>query len=173
MTAQSEPAPLTAISPSKCEAEAAAVHQVFKWILAGGTERDIREAIAKHFPAGDAQPLIVAAMRQYEKAGTFDAKIVTGWCFEAYRDLYRRMVEIGDFAGALRAVKLILDLSSRVNVHNGQAEPAASEEVAAGDSVSAAQSPDSPAPAPIGRRRSRNRSCAASEAPKTSETLPQ
>jgi hypothetical protein len=44
-------------------------------------------------------------------AGDFDPQKIRGWCVEATRFLYQRMVEIGDFAGALRAVKTLSDLA--------------------------------------------------------------
>lgn len=87
------------------------VHQVFKWIIAGATKRDIEGAIAQQFPNEAPMPLILAVMEQLHEAGKFDAQTIQGWCFEAYRDLYRRMVEVGDFAGAVRAVKQIAELS--------------------------------------------------------------
>lgn len=87
------------------------VQQVFRWIIAGGTKRDIEDAIAKQFPNDDPMPLILAVMENLHEAGQFDAQTIQGWCFEAYRDLYRRMVEVGDYTGATRAVKLIAELS--------------------------------------------------------------
>jgi len=87
------------------------VHQVFKWVVAGATKRDIEEAISKQFPSDPAMPLILAVMGQLHEAGQFDAQTIQGWCFEAYRELYRKMVEVGDYTGAVRAVKQIVDLS--------------------------------------------------------------
>ena len=89
------------------------VNQVFKWILTGATEHDIAEAIATSWPKAEAQPLIVAAVEKLRAAGQVDQQCVLGWCFEATRDLYRRMVEIGDFPGALRAVKQLSELVKR------------------------------------------------------------
>lgn len=98
------------------------VHQVFGWIIAGQTEHDIVGAIKQHWPEADAAPLIVAAVGRIEKAGQFDPGIVRGWCFEAYRDLYRRMIEVGDFGGAMRAVKLITDFAGSANVREADTQ---------------------------------------------------
>lgn len=87
------------------------VNQVVKWILTGATEYDLTEAIQQAWPETKPQPLIVAAIENLRQAGDFDKQLVLGWCFEATRDLYRRMVEIGDFPGALRAVKQLTDLA--------------------------------------------------------------
>ena len=82
------------------------------WIVAGATEHQVAEAIKTHWPAAEVKPLIVAAIEQLRQSGQLDVKVVRGWCFEAQRDLYRRMLEIGDFAGALRAVKQIHDMTN-------------------------------------------------------------
>lgn len=65
------------------------------------------------WPDQDAAPLIVAAVARLADAGEFDGQVIVGWCMEAYRDLYRRMVEVGDFAGALAAVKRMQDLAMK------------------------------------------------------------
>jgi hypothetical protein len=92
----------------------AQVNQVVKWILTGTTSFDIFEAIAATYPGTQAGPLMLEAMRYFENASAFEPGIVRGWCFEAARDLYRRMVECGDFAGALRAVKQIQEMARNV-----------------------------------------------------------
>ena len=93
--------------PQPCDKQ---VNQIVKWILTGATEDDVLEAIQTAWPDSKPKPLIVAAIEKIRVAGDFDKQVVLGWCFEATRDLYRRMVEIGDFPGALRAVKQLTDL---------------------------------------------------------------
>lgn len=95
----------------KCDLDPARVNQVFKWILAGATDHDILEAVAQSWPGADAKPLIVIALEKIRGSGQVDRQTVLGWCFEATRDLYRRMVDIGDFPGALRAIKQLADLT--------------------------------------------------------------
>ena len=90
----------------------AKVNQTIKWLLSGATHFDILEAIRSSYPGDDPAKLILDAMRLFEQAEFADARIVHGWCFEATKDLYRRMVEIGDYPGALKAVK---QLSEMVN----------------------------------------------------------
>lgn len=107
---------LTAAAPAVGD-QSKKVHQVFLWIISGATEHQIHEAIALEWPAADARPLSVAAMARITEAADFDAKTIRGWCFEAYRDLYRRMIETGDFAGALRAVKEIQTLTTTTNAN--------------------------------------------------------
>ena len=53
----------------------------------------------------------MAAIARLAEAAEFDPAIVQGWCIEATRGLYARMVEIGDFSGALKAVKQLHELT--------------------------------------------------------------
>ena len=88
------------------------VEQTVRWMLTGARDADVLEAIRTTWPDQELQPLIRDAIEQLAASGQFDRQVVRGWCFEASKDLYRRMVEIGDFAGALRAVKHIVDLAA-------------------------------------------------------------
>ena len=81
--------------------------QVLRWLIEGQTEHDIIEAIGVRFPDRDAGEVIGTAIESVAASGQFSRDVVRGWCYEAYRDLYRKMVSIGDYAGALKAVKLI------------------------------------------------------------------
>lgn len=90
----------------------AAVEQIAKWILTGAREADVREAIAQTWPERDARPLIAAAIAEFSQAGQVSRAAVRGFAFEATKDLYRQMREIGDFAGALRALKQLVDLAA-------------------------------------------------------------
>lgn len=87
------------------------LNQVVKWILSGATEYDIAEAVVQSYPDENHAKLIGQAMTRITQSANFDSDIVRGFCFEATRDLYRRMVEIGDFTGALRALKALSDLA--------------------------------------------------------------
>lgn len=104
-------------SKTNCDAPAGTVDplaQVLKWVLDGASEQDIQEAIRAHFPEKESEALIVATMRHLETVADRKPRLLFGWCFEATRELYRRMVEIGDYPGALRAVKQTADLAKRV-----------------------------------------------------------
>jgi hypothetical protein len=99
---------------TKCDPETAIrIDQIFKWVLAGHSEHDIEEAIRAQWPEAEMQPLIVAAIGKIRSSGSIDPDAVSGWCFEATRDMYRRMVEIGDFAGALRAIKQLAEFGKK------------------------------------------------------------
>lgn len=84
---------------------------VFKWILDGHSEHDVREAIAHQWQGADAGPLIVAAVKRFADAGEFQPEIMLGWCAEAYREIYRVAKEAGDLGTAIRAVKSLSQLA--------------------------------------------------------------
>jgi hypothetical protein len=87
------------------------VETVVQWILTGARDNDVLEAIRAHWPDADPKPLIVSAITQLADAGEYDAAIVRGFCLEATKQLYRQMAELGDFAGALRAVQLLFNMT--------------------------------------------------------------
>lgn len=89
-----------------------AVEQIAKWILTGAREADVLEAIATTWPGRDAAPLIAQAIAGFSASGEVSRSAVRGFVFEATKDLYRQMREIGDFAGALRALKQLVDLAA-------------------------------------------------------------
>lgn len=100
-----------AAAPAIPPQDADKVHQVFLWVIQGATEHQVKQAIADQWPDIDAMPLITQVIEDLKKQGELDVLSVKGWVFEASRELYRKMVDIGDFAGALRAVKQIHDLT--------------------------------------------------------------
>ena len=82
--------------------------QVFLWLIEGVRVRDIKEAAAISYPDADVDQCIEAALDSFAVTARADGGIIRGWCLEAYRELYRRMLEIGDFSGALKAVKELI-----------------------------------------------------------------
>lgn len=102
---------LPAVIPRRVDP--AAVHQVFLWIVQGATEYQVRESIAQEFPAENGDALIVAAVDKIGEAANYQPETMRAWCIEAYRELYRKMFQIGDFAGALRAVKQLADMMAK------------------------------------------------------------
>lgn len=101
-------------SAISCEpsVDPARVEQTVKWLLTGARDADVVEAIRTTWPDQALPPLLAAAVEGLAASAEFDRSVVRGWCFEATKDLYRRMTEIGDFAGALRAVKQLADLAA-------------------------------------------------------------
>jgi hypothetical protein len=99
----------TALAISKTDQ--APLRQVVGWILGGNTEADVLDAIGKQWPAEKARPLIVKAISEIAKAGEPDAVLIRGFCLEGTREVYRKCVEVGDHATALRALRQLRELS--------------------------------------------------------------
>lgn len=90
------------------------IEQILKWMLAGESEFTIAESMAKHWPHADPGPLITAAVDQLVKSATEnDETVVTGWCFQATRFVYQKQIEIGDYTGALRAIKQMAEFARK------------------------------------------------------------
>lgn len=79
-------------------------------MLSGATLHEIHDAIQTTWPDAAGVELLAAVRQQLRDEADIDADLLRGWCFHATRELYRKMVEIGDFSGALRAVKMLSDM---------------------------------------------------------------
>jgi hypothetical protein len=98
---------LTAVAPPL---DTGRVEQVVRWIAGGASESEIVEAIRHNWPEAEQRPLIIAALTQIAEQSQAQPDLVLGWCLQSTRELHRRMVEVGDFTGALRAIKLLAEL---------------------------------------------------------------
>ncbi len=98
----------------------AQVEQVRKWIVEGMSRHDIGEMMAEEFPGADGKQLLAAAIARINVSAYVGVDTIRGWCLEAYREVYRRAMEVGDNGTALRAVKQILEMAR--DVRDGQAE---------------------------------------------------
>jgi hypothetical protein len=83
-------------------------------ILSGATEHDVAVEVKTLWPKDDHKPLIVAAMASLNASSNFDPSLVIGFCFEATREVHRRMLEAKDHSGALKATKQISELTKYV-----------------------------------------------------------
>jgi hypothetical protein len=78
------------------------------WLLEGQRSEDIQRSWAEHFPAEDFHKTLDAAWDHFERIAAAAPDVLRGWCLEAYRELHRRMVDVGDYTGALRAIKELM-----------------------------------------------------------------
>lgn len=101
---------LIAAPPTPQPAE---VEQVLQWLLLGHREEEILASLRTAYPhfAADPSPLLLAAVESLKQSAEFDCDIVRGWCFEATKFVYQKMLDIGDHAGALRAVRQLTELA--------------------------------------------------------------
>lgn len=83
----------------------AVVKHVISWILEANSERDISEAIATKFPGANEKTAVEAAVKEIIATGKEDPAFTRGWALAATRELTRKMIDVGDFQGALRGIK--------------------------------------------------------------------
>jgi hypothetical protein len=87
------------------------MQQVMTWILEGNSSEAIEEAISETWTGENPEPLILSAMSALNRSATTLRANAADWCLESLRFLYQKQVEIGEYAGAMRAVKQICDLA--------------------------------------------------------------
>lgn len=115
-----KPEPVESL-PVDCSVEAK-VNHVLRWILAGANEADVNQLVGKQWPEDEARPLIEKAIAGLLKPANFSPDAVLGFCFEATRDAHRRMIEEGDHAGALKAIKQLAELAEHVRGNEQEAD---------------------------------------------------
>ena len=84
---------------------------VMKWILQGNEAGDVQEAIKKNYPGADEKALVAAAIDEITEIGNETPEFTRGWALASTRELVRKMIEVGDFANAMRGIKQIHDLA--------------------------------------------------------------
>lgn len=94
--------------------EAAKINQILTWIMEGNSEHLIQEAVEATWPGEDSAPLILKAVRGVKKSAKTMRANAADWCIEATKFLYAKQVEIGEYTGAMRAVKQIAELTTKV-----------------------------------------------------------
>jgi hypothetical protein len=102
------PAGPDAAPPAPAEPPAKAV---LRWLTEGHDEQTIREALRGLHPEAGADAVIAEAIAELREDGKIDPDLIRGWALRSYRDLYRRMLEIGDFDGCRKAMKEIVALA--------------------------------------------------------------
>ena len=71
---------------------------------------DIKEAFGQTYKGRDPMPAILAAVDYFQTISESEPAVLLGWGLEAYRMLYQKMVAIGDYPNAMKAIKAILEL---------------------------------------------------------------
>lgn len=85
--------------------------QVASAITQGNSIPDVVEFILSENSNTSKEEILSLAFEWFSSASNTPEEFHRGWCFEAYRELYRKMIEIGDYAGAVKCVKEISVLS--------------------------------------------------------------
>ena len=92
--------------------------QIIALIIEGWRESDIRKQIKNDWPDVNADALLRLAVEHFANASRCELGIVIGWGLEAYRDTYRKALEAGDFASAVRAIKELTALAAKHCVYD-------------------------------------------------------
>lgn len=106
----------SSLQASPTEREAAV--KVYGMLLEGHSRPEIEEAIKSLYPKLDTGQLVGTALTAFERLTNEPPRILKGWCLEASRDLYRKMLEVGDFTGALRAISEANKIGEQIRQQN-------------------------------------------------------
>lgn len=83
---------------------------MLEWLTDGNTERDIVESLRTMHPDADLADVLEEVRRMLTEEANADETQLRGWLALAYRRLYQRMADIGDFSGARQALNEIRTL---------------------------------------------------------------
>lgn len=98
--------PVPPVDPARVEA-------TVKILLTGTREYDVAQAVRELWPDQELGPLVVACGASLADAGRFEPDILRGWCVEASKAIYRRCIDAGEWAAALRAIKQIYEMAGK------------------------------------------------------------
>lgn len=83
---------------------------VVQWLISGASEHDVLEALRARYPDADPQATMAAVADHLAAEGQPNGHALRGWALVCYRELYRRMLEVGDFDGARKVLKNITEI---------------------------------------------------------------
>lgn len=86
---------------------------VVDWLLTGASEQQVREALAARYPGVAPGPVMAEVQQHLVAAGNPSSDAVRGWALLAYRSLYQRLLQTGDYDGCRKCIREITMLSSR------------------------------------------------------------
>lgn len=92
--------------------EADKIHAVLVWMLEGQSEHAIRDAIQGNWPGEDSAPLILKALQATEDGAAKTRERIEAWTIEATKHIYTKCIAIGEYAGAMRAIKQLNELTA-------------------------------------------------------------
>jgi hypothetical protein len=92
-----------------CEAQPAdPLAQTILWLIEGNRVDDVSQALRAAYPGADPAALVARAADHFATIAQADPTVIRGWCLESLREMYRRMVDVGDYAGALKALRELM-----------------------------------------------------------------
>ena len=136
-----------------------ATDTAFRLLLEGHQEEDVREWLLENYSRRNAHHVLAAVRRKLEAVAALPTQARLGLVILSLEELYRRMLEVGDYAGALKArneLARLLDLptlAKELNAGTPAAGKAGAETPAEAPAAQTAPDDSSEAPAkeaPIG-----------------------
>tara|TARA_Y100000310_G_scaffold198561_1_gene198591 strand:- start:241 stop:609 length:369 start_codon:yes stop_codon:yes gene_type:complete len=100
-------APLAKITITPLE-----VQTVANWIIEGHSQYEVEEAVKDRLTDNPKkiELLFQAVLEHFSAAGDADPQLVKGWALESMRQLYKKMMEIGDYTGAFKVAKYLYSI---------------------------------------------------------------
>ena len=88
------------------------VENVYGFSIQGHSNSNIMEFLeTQELTPENARNVLEQALNKFIKSANLPKTARRGWCLEAYRELYRKLFETGDYSGALKAIKEIANLA--------------------------------------------------------------
>lgn len=82
---------------------------VVQWLITGASEHDVVEALRVKYPGVDPGQVLNAVADHLANEGRPNRDALRGFVLISYRELYRRMLTVGDFDGARKVLKNITE----------------------------------------------------------------
>lgn len=79
--------------------------QIQKQLIEGNKSKDIIDFIQKEYKVKNVEILFNQALAMIAEYAQADKDFLKGFAIVASKELYRKMIEVGDFSGALAAIK--------------------------------------------------------------------
>lgn len=89
------------------------VEETVKLLLMGHRDFDVLATVREWWPDQEIGSLVRAAVTDLMRSANAPSSMVRGWAIEAAKAVYRKSIEAGEYGGALKAVKMIVDLTER------------------------------------------------------------
>ena len=91
--------------------ERKALSESIKLTIEGNQESDIEEWIENAYPDLKSKKILKQIPDYLKEKADGDKKVILGFCIEATKSLYKNLLKIGDFTGALKALQELSKLS--------------------------------------------------------------
>lgn len=81
------------------------VDQTMRWLIGGMRDLDVLDSIATTWPDQDRTALMTAVMAKFRESAVLPPEYIKGWVYEARIEIFRELVDAGEWEAALRALR--------------------------------------------------------------------